>query len=124
MSLVFSFSQIALTAGIMVVASLLLLCGARQCFNVRSLGEVILIAVVAGFSVLAWRSAGNTTALNADPIPAISPNDVLCPVMTYVFLGVYGALGALRHPGEQDGRFEQVRAVLTLVSFVVNVITI
>jgi hypothetical protein len=124
MSLVFSFSQIALTAGIMAVASLLLLYGARQYFKVRSLGEIILIAVVAGFSVLAWRSAGNTTALNADPIPAISPNDVLCPVMTYVFLGVYGALGTLRQPGEHDMHFEQMRAVLTLVSFVVNVITI
>lgn len=121
MSLVFPFSQIALTAGIMAVVSLLLLCGACRYFKVQSLGEIIVIAIVAGFSVLAWRSAGNTTALNADPIPAISPNDVLCPVMTYVLLGVYGAL---RHPGGHGVRFEQTRAVLTLVSFAVNVITI
>lgn len=121
MSLVFSYSQIALTAGIMVVVSLLLLFGAHRYFKIGSLGEAMLIALVAAFSVLAWRSAGNTTALNADPIPAISPNDVLCPVMTYVLLGVYGAL---RHPGEQDVRFEQARAVLTLLSFAVNVITI
>jgi hypothetical protein len=121
MSLVFSFSQIALTAGIMAVASLLLLFGARQYFKVRALGEIILVAIVAGFSVLAWRSAGNIPALNADPIPAISPNDMLCPMMTYVFLGVYGAL---RLPGAHDVRFEQARAGLTLVSFAVNVITI
>ncbi|HLG79346.1 MAG TPA: hypothetical protein VKX46_23235 [Ktedonobacteraceae bacterium] len=121
MALVFSFSQIALTAAIMAVVSLLLLLGARQYFKRGSLGEVILIALVAGFSVLVWRSVGNTTALNADPIPAISPNDVLCPVITYVFLGMYAAV---RKHGEHDARFEQIRAVLTLVSFVVNVITI
>lgn len=121
MSPVFSLAQIALTAGVMAVISLLLLFGARQYFKVRSLGEMMLIALVAGFSVLAWRAAGNTPALNADPIPAVSPNDVLCPVITYVFLGLYGAL---RHPGEQGARFEQARVVLTLVSFAVNVITI
>lgn len=121
MSLVFAFSQIALTAGIMAAVSLLLLFGARQYFKVRSLGEIILIALVAGFSVLAWRSAGNAPALNADPIPAISPNDVLCPVITYVFLGLYAAL---RPQGEYNARFEKARAVLTLVSFAVNVITI
>lgn len=121
MSLVFPISQIALTAGITAVASLLLLFGARQYFKVRSPGEMLLIALVAGFSVLAWRSAGNTPALNADPIPAISPNDVLCPMITYIFLGLYAAF---RHPGAHDARFEQMRAVLTLVSFAVNVITI
>lgn len=121
MALVFSFSQIALTAAIMAAVSLLLLLGARQYFQGGSPGEVMLIALVAGFSVLVWRSAGNTPALNADPIPAISPNDVLCPVITYVFLGMYAAV---RTHGEYDARFERVRAALTLVSFAVNVITI
>jgi hypothetical protein len=32
-------------------------------------------------------TAGNTQALNDNPIPLVSPNDVLCPVLTYVVLG-------------------------------------
>jgi len=120
MALVFPFSQIALTAGIMAVISLLLLFGTSRYFKIRSAGDIIMMAVVGGFSVLAWRSAGNTTALNADPIPAISPNDALCPLVTYVFFGLYASI---RAPSD-EGRWVQVRALLTLVSFVVNVVTI
>src|SRR5437764_13897302 len=101
----FSLSSIALTSGVMAGVSLLLLFGARSFFKIRSPAEIILIALVAGFSVLAFRVSANTTILNTDPIPAISPNDILCPVMTYVFLGVYGAL---RYP-RYDRGFEQVR---------------
>jgi amino acid transporter len=120
MALVFPLSQIAVTAGIMAVVSLLLLFGTRRYFQVRSTAEIIIMAVVAGFSVLAWRSAGNTTALNADPLPAISPNDVLCPLVTYVFLGLYASI----HAPSDEGRWAQARALLTLLSFVVNVVTI
>lgn len=116
----FPLSSIALTSGIMAVVSLLLLFGARPFFKVRSPVEIMLMALIAGFSVLAFRASANTTILNTDPIPAISPNDILCPVMTYVFLGIYGAF---RYRGHNGG-FEQARAVLTLVSFAVNVITI
>jgi hypothetical protein len=35
--------------------------------------------------------SGDIPELNDDPIGALSPNDGLCPVVTYVFLGVYGA---------------------------------
>jgi uncharacterized membrane protein len=120
MRFMFSLSQFAITAGIMAVLSLLLLFGARPFFKIGSPVEIILIALVAGFSVLAFRASANTTVLNADPIPAISPNDILCPVMTYVFLSVYGAF---RYPRYDIG-FEQAKATLTLVSFAVNVITI
>ena len=116
----FPLSQIALTAGIMAVVSLLPLFGARPFFNIQSPVDIVLIALVAGFSVLAFRASANTTVLNTDPIPAISPNDILCPVMTYVFLGLYGAFRYPRH----DVGFEQARAVLTLISFAVKVITI
>ena len=116
----FSLSSIALTSGIMAVVSLLLLFGARPFFKIRAPVEIIFIALFAGFSVLAFRASANTTILNTDPIPGISPNDILCPVMTYVFLGIYGAFRYPRH----DVGFEQARAVLTLVSFAVNVITI
>ena len=120
MALIFPLSHIALTAGIMAMVSLLLLFGMSRYFQVRSTAEIIIIAVVVGFSVLAWRCAGNTTALNADPIPAISPNDALCPLVTYVFLGLYASI---RAPSDQI-RWQQLRTLLTLVSFVVNVVTI
>ncbi len=112
--------HIALTAGIASVVSLLLLWVGRRWFKMEQLFEMVVLAIIVGFSVLAWRSAGNTAVLNVDPILAVSPNDVLCPVITYVFLGMYGALHYPRH----DVGFERARVVLTLVSFAVNVITI
>jgi hypothetical protein len=50
----------------------------------------------------------------------VSPNDVLCPLVTYLFIGFYAAF---RRPTDTI-RFEQARVLLTLVSFVVNVVTI
>jgi hypothetical protein len=49
--------------------------------------DIALIAFTVGASILVWREAGNTPMLNDDPIPLVSPNDVLCPVVTYVSLG-------------------------------------
>jgi hypothetical protein len=83
-------------------------------------GEAILLAVVVGLSILLWRAAGNTPSLNDDPIPLVSPNDVLCPVLTYVCLGVYAGVRQL----PQGPDWQRLRAWLTLVSFVVNVATI
>ena len=81
--------------------------------------EAALLAVVVGFSILLWRAAGNTQSSNDDPMPLVSPNDVLCPVLTYVCLGLYAANRGLAAPD-----WPRVRALLTLVSFVVNVVTI
>lgn len=80
----------------------------------------MLAAVVAGISVLVWRSAGNTGALNNDTLPGVSPNDVLCPLVTYLFIGF---VTAFRRPADMT-RFKQAQVLLILVSFVVNVITI
>jgi hypothetical protein len=50
----------------------------------------------------------------------VSPNDVLCPVVTYVFVSVYGgSAGISGGPG-----WPRVRALLTVVSLVVNIVTI
>jgi hypothetical protein len=116
----FPLWHIALTALIASVAALLLLWIGRSFFKMEALFEMITLAIVVGFSVLAWRAVGNTTALNLDPIPLVSPNDVLCPVMTYVFLGLYAAF----RPPLASGRYAQARVILTLLSFAVNVITI
>jgi|SRR5215472_4272751 len=117
---VFPLAHIALAAAITAGVSGLLLVILRQRITKLSLVDCLLVALVAGLSVLVWRSAGNTGALNNDPIPLVSPNDVLCPLVTYLFIGFYATF---RRPADAM-RFEQVRVLLTLVSFVVNVITI
>jgi len=117
---VFPFAHIAFTAAITAGAALLVLVALRARFKALPLVDCLLVAVVVGISVLVWRSVGNTRALNNDPIPPVSPNDVLCPLVTYLFIGFYAAF---RQPADSR-RFEQARVLLTLVSFVVNVVTI
>ena len=103
-----------------LAVALLMLVILRSRFKMLSLVDCLLVAVVVGISVIVWRSAGNTGALNNDPIPPVSPNDVLCPLVTYLFIGFYAAF----RPPLDAMRFEQVRVLLTLVSFIVNVVTI
>ena len=117
---VFPFAHIALTAAITAGVALLVLVVLRPRYKMLSLVDCLLVAVVVGISVIVWRSAGNTAALNNDPIPPVSPNDVLCPLVTYLFIGFYAAF---RRPVDRM-RFEQARVLLTLVSFVINVVTI
>ena len=119
-SSVFPLAHIALTALVTAGVALLLLVVLRLRFIKLRLFDSLLVAVVVGCSVLLWREAGNTGALNSDPIPGVSPNDVLCPLVTYLYIGFYAAF---RRPVDAM-RFEQVRVLLTLVSFVVNVVTI
>jgi hypothetical protein len=117
---VFSLAHIALTAAITAGVAGLLLVVLRLRLTKLSPLDCVLVALVTGLSVLVWRSAGNTEALNLDPIPAVSPNDVITPLVTYLFIGFYAAF---RRPLDTI-HFEQVRVLLTLVSFIVNVVTI
>ena len=117
---VFPLAHIAFTAAIMTVVALLALVVVRPRLKAFSLLDCLLVALVAGLSVLVWRSAGNTGALNDDPLPGVSPNDVLCPLVTYICIGMYAAV---RRPVNAS-RFEQVRVLLVLISLVVNVVTI
>ena len=82
--------------------------------------DAVLIAVVVGISILLWREAGNTQTLNDDPIPLVSPNDVLSPVVTYVCQGVLAGFRSKM----QGSHWARARALVTLVSLVVNVATI
>ncbi len=117
---VFSINQIALTAALAFVASLVLLLVLRRRAKAPTGQEVIILAALVGFSVFAWRMAGNVAQLNDDPMSPFSPNDLLCPLITYVVLGLYGAF---RRPVNSED-WEKTRAWLTLVSFVVNVVFI
>jgi len=116
---VFPVWWIGLTA---VVAGLLSLVILRRFFRELSWKEVLLLALIAGLSVFAWRMAGNIKELNDDPVPPFSPNDWLCPAITFVSLSVYTAF----RPGLQKdrNRWEKMRAILTIVSLVVNVLVI
>ena len=105
---VFPLAHIALTAAITAGVSLLVLVLLSRRFKTLPLLDCLLVALVAGLSVLMWRSVGNTGALNNDPVPAVSPNDVLCPLVTYLFVGFYAAF---RRPLDA-ARFEQARVLL------------
>src|SRR5438128_76610 len=117
---IFPFWHIALTATITAGITFLVLLALRYRFKTFHIAQMCIVAIVVGLSVLLWREAGNTAALNNDPIPGVSPNDVLCPLVTYLFLGMYGAFGR----PQDAARWEQVWVWLTLISFVINVITI
>jgi hypothetical protein len=118
----FSLTQIlvsALVGALASVVALWLYCRLAKDAALRPV-DAVLMAVVVGISILLWREAGNTPPLNDDPIPVVSPNDVLCPIVTYVCLSVLaGFRSRIQRPN-----WPRVRAVLTLVSLVVNIATI
>ena len=118
----FSAAQILLSAVVGAVVSLVVLALYAR-WSRQSEGivwrEAVLQALVVGVSIVLWRAAGNTQSLNDDRIPLVSPNDVLCPVVTYCSLGLYAATRLGNAPD-----WGRTRALLTVVSFVVNVVTI
>jgi len=114
---VFPAWQIALDALVASIASLALLRWRFRDINAR---EAVGLALVVGVSGLAWRAGCNVGVLNDDPIPPISPNDVITPIATYVLLNVYGAFrNASAWPG-----WPRAVGWLVVVSFVVNVLVI
>jgi hypothetical protein len=82
--------------------------------------RAVALSLLVGFSILLFRLGANVQQLNDDPIPLASPNDLLCPLVTYVVLSVYADLRRVH--GETH--FARDRAVLTLVSLAVNIVTI
>jgi hypothetical protein len=116
-----SHTQIALSAIVGFVASaIVVVVYARWSKTNIGLVDTVLISATVGLSILLWREAGNTPSLNDDPIPVVSPNDVLCPVLTYVCLGL---LAAFRNSVRTE-QWPRLRALLTMVSLVVNIVTI
>lgn len=116
----FPISQILVTASAAAIICLPLLVIIRRRYGDPAPIDIVLLATVVGVSILFWRLAGNVASLNDDPIPLFSPNDVLCPIVTYVSLGIFAAF-RMPAPTEQ---WPRIRAVLTLVSFVANVVLI
>lgn len=115
----FPFWRVALDAAVAFVAGLALLVALRRQFKVP-LAQAALMAGVVGLSVLAWRSLANTPTLNNDPVPPISPNDTLSPVVAYVTLGMAAAFSRPK----DEARWAQARVALACLAFVVNVVTV
>lgn len=114
-------SQIAVSTVVGIVASaILVIVYARLSKTSTSVVDTVLISLIVGASILLWREAGNMPALNDDPIPVVSPNDVLCPVLTYVCLGLLAAF----RPMLRGTHWPRLRVWLTLLSLVVNIVTI
>src|ERR671926_1414587 len=107
----FSAAQILVSAVVGAVASFVVLALYAR-WSKSSAGFLwrgaLVQAVIVGLSIVLWRAAGNTQSLNDDPIPLVSPNDVLCPVLTYIVLGLYADV---RRAGDRPG-WGRLRALL------------
>ncbi len=119
-SSIFPFWHIVLTAVAAFVFSFALLWILRRRGYTLSTRTILGLALLTGASVLFWRSAGNVAQLNDDPIPPFSPNDVICPMVTYVCLGLVESF----FPAAASQDWRKTRTWLTLVSFLVNVLFI
>ena len=82
--------------------------------------DSLAIGVLTAAAVFLLRKSANTPQLNDDGLQGFSANDWLAPTVTFVVLGVYGSFRAPSEPR----RYEQARAVATVVAFAVNVVTI
>lgn len=81
-------------------------------------GELVGVGVASGLGVLLWRLGANVPALNDDPIPGISPADVLSAPLAYITVEIY-----VRLRGAPD-RLSAAAAVAALVALIVNIVTI
>jgi hypothetical protein len=80
--------------------------------------DALIISLAAGLGVLLWRLGANVPTLNDDPIPGVSPADVLSGPVAFVAVGVYtGLRGA-------SARWASAQALAAVVALVVNIVTI
>ena len=80
--------------------------------------DALAIGLAAGLGILLWRLGANIPTLNNDPIPGVSPADVLSGPVAFVAVGVYtGLRGA-------SERWTSAQALAALVALAVNIITI
>jgi hypothetical protein len=87
------------------------------------LSDLVGVGLAAGLGVLLWRLAANVPTLNADPIPAVSPADVLSAALAYVAASTYLRLRATGDL-ERSQRLAVAPAVAALVALIVNIVTI
>ena len=117
-SSLFSTSHIALTGAISG-----LLAAAAAIFWLRDehrLLDAVAIGILTAAAVFLLRKSANMPQLNNDGLSGFSANDWLAPTVTYVVLGIYGAV---RRPTEPR-RYQQARAAATAIALAINVLTI
>ena len=113
----FGVGHIALTAAI---TGVLALAAALWRLPRAMLVDQLGVGVLSFAAVLLWRWSANMPQLNDDGLPGFSANDWLAPAITYLFLGIY----AQARPPADTRRYGQARALATIASLAVNVITI
>ena len=80
--------------------------------------DALVTGLAAGLGILLWRLGANIPTLNDDPIPGVSPADVLSGPVAFVAVGVYtGLRGA-------SERWASAQALAAVVALVVNIVTI
>lgn len=101
-----------------------------------ALRDLVGVGIAAGLGVLLMRLGANISTFNDDPIPGVSPADVLSAPLAYVAAAVYVRLrGAATEAGvagevseaEVSGTVERLAiapAVAAVVALIVNIITI
>jgi hypothetical protein len=117
-SSVFSTSHIALTGAISG-----LLAAAVALFWLRDKDQpldTVAIGILTAAAVFLLRKSANMPQLNNDGLSGFSANDWLAPTVTYVVLGIYGAL----RPPTEPRRHQQARAGATAITFAISVLTI
>src|SRR5437763_6747637 len=82
--------------------------------------DTLAIGILTAAAVSLLRESANMPQLNDDGLSGFSANDWLAPTVTYVVLGVYGAVRAPTEPT----RYQQARAAATAIALAVNVLTI
>lgn len=101
-------------------------------WRLLAFGDLVGVGIVAGLGVLLWRLGANIPTFNNDPIPGVSPADVLSAPLAYVAAAVYirlrgvaagaGVSGA--GASEVSDRLTAAPAVAAIVALIVNIITI
>jgi hypothetical protein len=69
---------------------------------------------------VATSKSANMPQLNSDGLSGFSVNDWLAPTVTWVVLGIYGAL----RPASEPRPYQQARAAATAIALAINVLTI
>ena len=117
-SSLFSAGHIALTAAISgVLAAAVALLWLQDQHRVL---DTLAIGILTAAAVFLLRKSANMPQLNDDGLSGFSANDWLAPTVTYVVLGVYGAV----RPPTEERRYQQARAAATAIVLAVNVVTI
>jgi len=81
------------------------------------------VSLAAGLGVLLWRLGANMPSLNSDPIPGVSPADILSAPLAYIAASIYVRLRSIG-ASERYERLAVAPAMAALVALIVNIVTI